>query len=302
MREPLPFYGAGPEYCSALREEIVDHLPALEVFELIPENFFWGRHQWFLKELAKAGTPVIIHGIELSVGTDAPFKQDHFDQMRRVGDQVNMIAMSDHICMTEAGGTDVGQLTTLPFTRRSLDVVRRHVDLMSRQVSVPIVLENIANQFYYPDCDFSETEFIAELTRQSDAYLLLDLHNLYANSENFDFDPYQWLGEIDLEKVWAIHLAGGYYDYDRFLEDGHSSPVPEPVWQLLRWVTEKARPPATIVERTSEYPGIASLLAEVQRARKEIGHEPGRVAAGDGFADSLSRGQSLRRRGVRRQS
>lgn len=268
MEENRICYGAGPEYCHELSEDIVDLLPSLDVFELIPENFFEGHDQWFIDELAKAGTPVIVHGIELSIGTDGPFKQHHFDQMRKIADQVNLIAMSDHICMTEAGGIKIGQLTTLPFTKRGLDVICNQVETMSKQVSVPIVLENIANQFYFPHCDYSETEFISEMLHRTDAYLLMDLHNIYANSQNFSFDPYQWMSEIPLNRVWAIHLAGGYFDKDHFLEDSHSSPVPQPVWEMLEWLCQRHLPPAVIVERTSDYPGVNEIMTEVKRARK----------------------------------
>ncbi len=263
-----PYYGAGPEYCHELAEDIVELLPTLDVFELIPENFFGSNEDWFLDELGKAGTPVIVHGIELSVGTDAPFKQHHFDQMKKIGDRVNLIAMSDHLCMTEAGGIKIGQLTTLPFTEECLDRVCENLELMQRQVRVPIVMENIANQFYFPRCKYSEAAFLSEILQRTQAYLLLDLHNIHANAENFQFDPYQWMSEIPLERVWAIHMAGGYYDADHFLEDAHSSPVPEAVWEMLDWVCQRHLPPAVIVERTSDYPGVNEIMAEVHRAKK----------------------------------
>lgn len=267
MNAKNTYFGAGPEYCHELSQDIVDLLPSLDVFELIPENFFNGHEDWFIDELAKAGTPVIVHGIELSVGTDAPFKQHHFDQMKKIGDRVNLIAMSDHICMTEAGGVKIGQLTTLPFTEKCLDRLCQNIEIMQRQVQVPIVMENIANQFYFPHGDYSETAFLGEFLRRTNAYLLLDLHNIYANSENFKFDPYQWMSEIPLDRAWAIHLAGGYYDKDHFLEDAHSSPVPPPVWEMLNWVCQRHIPPAVIVERTSDYPGVKEIMAEVERAR-----------------------------------
>jgi len=269
MIKNLPFYGVGPEYSQDLSEDIADRLSELDVFELIPENFFFGRHSWFLEALAKANTPVIIHGIELSIGTDAPFRQQHFDQMKQIADQVNVVAMSDHICMTEAGGTKIGQLTTLPFTERCLEVVCQHIETMKRQVNVPIVMENIANQFYYPNTVYTETEFVNRIMKETGAYLLLDLHNVHANATNFDYDPYEWLREINLDHVWGVHLAGGYFD-EGFLEDGHSSAVPNAVWDMLDWLAAKTELPAVIVERTSDYPGLQELWNELDKARNII--------------------------------
>lgn len=269
----MKIFGAGPEFCQEISEDIVEQLPDLDVFEVIPENFLGGHHQWFLEELGKAGTPVIVHGIELSLGTDGPFKQSHFDFMKRIGDQVNLIAMSDHICMTEAGGVAIGQLTTLPFTKRALDVFCQNVETMKRQVKVPIVLENIANQFYFPQCDYSETAFISELLARTDSYLLLDLHNVYANSQNFAYDPYEWMNNVPLDRVFGVHLAGGYYDEDKFLEDAHSSPVPEEVWKMLEWLCARHKPAAVIVERTSDYPGVDQIMAEVNRAKDIMSRE-----------------------------
>lgn len=277
MSSNQKIYGAGPEFCQEISEDIVDLLPDLDIFELIPENFMGGHHQWFLDELKKAGTPVVIHGIELSIGTDGPFKQAHFDFMKKIGDQVNMVAISDHICMTEAGGVSIGQLTTLPFTKSVLDVICRNIATMRKQVNVPIVLENIANQFYFPDCEYSETQFINEILSRTDAHLLLDLHNIHANSLNFKFDPYQWLEEIPIERVFGVHLAGGYYDEDKFLEDAHSSPVPEAVWKMLEWLCARHTPAAVIVERTSDYPGVKEIMAEVKRAQSIMNLKPART-------------------------
>jgi uncharacterized protein (UPF0276 family) len=129
------------------------------------------------------------------------------------------------------------------------------------------MIENIANRFVIPGAEMSETQFINGVLRRTGCHLLLDVQNVYVNSVNFKFDPYEWLAEIDSDRVLGIHLAGGSYDEDNFLQDGHSHPVMPSVWDLYRHFCEKRRPTVTILERTANVPSLETLENEVAVAR-----------------------------------
>jgi uncharacterized protein len=261
-------YGAGPEWTELLEDELADRVIDFPCFELIPENFFNNNRKYFLDKLNKANIPVLIHAVGLSLGTDEPLKNDHLDKILAVADQVNMINFSEHLSMTEAAGIEIGQLTPIPWSIKSADVVIRKIEAIQQRINVPFALEHVAYKFFYPKTELSESEFINRILDRTGCDLMLDLNNLFCNSSNTGYDPYVWLEQVKIDRVSSIHLAGGYLDKYGIFQDGHSAPIPEAVWKLLEHVLQKITPQAIIVERTDNYPGIENLLSEVNKAHE----------------------------------
>ncbi len=264
-------FGAGPEWTEGLEEDLIDNFREFKCFELIPENFFDNPHRrYFLEALRKLSTPVLVHSVGLSLGTDEPFKAAHFEKILAIGDQVNMINVSDHLSMTESGGIEIGQLTPIPWSIKTADIVIRKIEQIQKRITVPFALEHTAHKFFYPTSELSEAEFINRILEKTGCDLILDLHNLHCNSKNAGYDPHGWLSQIHTEAVTSIHLAGGYVDKYGTLQDGHDEIVPEPVWDLLDHVLKMLTPQAIIIERTGNYPGIENLMMEVERAERAL--------------------------------
>jgi uncharacterized protein len=262
----LPHYGVGIEWAFELENALLQDLEKFELIELIPENFFrQGKN--FLKRLADLGTPTIIHGVELSIGSAEPIKKTHFDLMREVADQVNVVKFTEHLAMTEFGGIEIGQLTPLPFTREAAEIVSEKISQIQQQISVPFAIENVTNRFQIPNCELSEPEFINLITKNTGCGLQLDLNNLDTNAYNYHFDAYEWLRALNFDSVASIHLAGGHFDEEGILLDSHSDPVRDRVWQLYSYVTERVKPSSTIIEWTDDTPPLSTLLSEVAKAK-----------------------------------
>lgn len=264
---------AGLEWAAELGQEILDRLDEIRVIELIPDNFFSPRtepyRRVFFDELTRRNVPVIVHAVNLSIASIEPLKQDYFDQVMGVGEGLPVYSVTDHLCMTEMCGVAVGQLTPSPYTDETLEAVADKVAEIERQLDVPFALENITHTFQIPGQQYTETEFIRALQRRTGVSLLLDLNNIYSNGMNFGVDPYRYVDEVDLQRVDSLHLAGGFFDDDDFLQDGHNERVPEPVWDLFEYVIVRAgRPITTIVERTGNNAGgLQPVLDDVERAQ-----------------------------------
>jgi uncharacterized protein (UPF0276 family) len=124
--------------------------------------------------------------------------------------------------------------------------------------------------FEIPSQDMSEAAFLNELAARTGCGLLLDIHNVYVNSRNHAFDPWSFIGDLDLTRVVEIHIGGGML-VDGFYMDAHSGPCPDAVWWLLEELLPRAPNATGVVFEVfgSYYPamGPERLNQELDRAR-----------------------------------
>ena len=260
-------YGVGLECAFEMVDsgEINPEQTDISFFEIIREGFFRNDRKNFLKSLAKSGKPVLGHSVEMSLGSAQPFKEEHFSKVKNVLAEINTVAYSDHLCFTGNDGIEIGQLTTLPFTDEVCDILSRNIDRIQNNIPYPFLIENITNRFIVPECPLSETEVINKVLKNTGCGLLLDLNNLYTNSINFGFDPYQWLAEIPVASIMGVHLAGGEWE-EGYLYDSHNSIVPSPVWDLYSHVCSLSNPKFTVVEWDQDCPPMEVLKGEIGKA------------------------------------
>lgn len=138
------------------------------------------------------------------------------------------------------------------------------------------------NPSYYvapPDAEMSETEFIRAVLEEADCDLHLDVNNVYVNSVNFGFDPWEFIQALPAERVVYIHVAGHFTEPDGLLIDTHGADVIDPVWQLLDQTYAHLGTPPTLLERDFNIPPLGELLQEVEvvrRLQRQNGYEEGR--------------------------
>ena len=87
-------------------------------------------------------------------------------------------------------------------------VVARNVAQARRVLpDVPLLLENVAWTFRWPEDEMPEGAFYAEVARATGCELLLDVANLYANALNSGIAPAQALRDHPLDRVGMVHVA-----------------------------------------------------------------------------------------------
>lgn len=220
-----------------------------------------------LTVLRSRGVPVVPHSIGLSLGSA---EQPDRRRLRRLGALAEVLdapVVSDHLCFTRAGGFEAGHLLPLPLTRDALDVVVENIRIAQDQLPVPLAVENIAALIDWPESVIPEHAFLAEVLERTDALLLLDVENLYANWRNFGRDPLEVLKCLPHERVAYVHVAGGVMDRGLW-RDTHAHPVPDEVWDLLAEVGDV---PGAMLERDAAYPSNQALRDELDRIRATIG-------------------------------
>jgi uncharacterized protein (UPF0276 family) len=113
-------------------------------------------------------------------------------------------------------------------------------------------------------------------------FLLLDLHNLYCQAQNFAVEPEQLALGMPLERVREIHVSGGSWsavhtpDGPRpFRRDTHDGAIPEEVFALLAFVIPRCpRLEVVLMERlgnTLTTPqAVAQYRADYERSRSIV--------------------------------
>lgn len=136
----------------------------------------------------------------------------------------------------------------LQFSSREMIRCADRAAELQQLYGCPLAHENAAYYMPCPGSEMREAEFLAGLVQRSGTFLHLDLHNIYANSINLPgFDLMDYLDTLPLDKVVAVHLAGGSWA-DGMYHDWHDSAVPEPVWELYEELLSRTLPSAIILE------------------------------------------------------
>ena len=127
-----------------------------------------------------------------------------------------------------------------------------------------MLIENVSYYLELGRGEMDEPEFIAAILEESGCGLLLDVNNVYVNAQNHGFDPYAWLEKVPLERVRQLHVAGHEPWDDATLIDTHGASVKAEVFAMMSWVIERTGPLPVLLERDTNIPPLAELLAEVQ--------------------------------------
>lgn len=249
--------GAGLLYNAALPEYLAVHINNVDYIEIIPDMFWsdmgrganprfidlpqW-RHQL---DILAAKVPLVAHNIGMSLGTAGYFDTEYIAFMKEMNKQYHFQWHSDHLGffkLPTKGPHDhnAGIAVPVPYDNEYLEMIADKIDFITSQVDLPFLLENNVYFVEYPDQDYTETDFINKLiARNKNAYVLLDIHNLYANSINQKIKSKEYIDSLDMTKVLEMHIAGGN-EMNGIYMDSHAGPCPDEVWELLDYAVSKA--------------------------------------------------------------
>jgi uncharacterized protein (UPF0276 family) len=253
--------GVGIGWRPAIAGFVAD-LPGLRFTEVIAESVNTGHPARGLLELRDRGVSIVPHGVGLSLGGAEPVDQARVAHLAECAAVLDAPLVSEHIAFVRAGGLEAGHLLPVPRTRAGLAVLTDNIRRAGAGLPVPLALEPIAALFDWPEADYDEAAFLTEVLERTDALLLLDVANVYANARNRGQDPLSLLERLPLDRVAYVHVAGGA-EHDGLYHDTHTDPVPEEVLALVRELCARHRPPGLLLERDGAYPPAAVLRREL---------------------------------------
>jgi hypothetical protein len=249
-------------------EDILAQRPHVDWFEALTENYLvpGGKPLHYLERI-RAGFPVVLHGVSLSVGSTDPLDYDYLRQLKALAQRIEPEWISDHLCWTGVAGKNLHDLLPLPFTEQALSHVAARVREIQDFLGRRILLENVSSYVTFRHSTMAEWEFLSELARKADCLILLDVNNIYVSAFNHGFDPMAYLDAIPAQRVQQIHLAGHEHCGTHII-DTHDADIVDPVWELYACAVRRFGAVPTMIERDDHIPPLADLVAELDRARR----------------------------------
>ncbi len=265
---------------------------AVDFLEVHSENFFasevgGGGAARATLARARRHWPISLHGVGLALGSAIGLDPWHLDQLADLVLRTDPLLVSDHACFArgflskqatterETHVIHASDLLPIPFSKASLDVLCSNVSQVQDRLKRSIAVENLSAYFAWHAADYSETQYLNELTQRTGCKLLVDVNNIYVNALNAikagaEIDPLYncktWLDQISSDVVAEIHVAGHNAMEDIVIDD-HSCAVNEPVWKLYRHAVKRFGKIQTLVEWDTDVPALNVLIAQTQLAK-----------------------------------
>jgi uncharacterized protein (UPF0276 family) len=239
-----------------------------------PENYFVDggpRLAWLAA--IRERHPVSLHGVGLSLAADAPPDARHLARLRALADRMEPALVSEHLAWSTWRGAYHPDLLPFPRTGEALARICANVDATQSALGRRVAIENPSHYVHIDGHEWDEIAFLSEVARRTGCGLLLDVNNVHVSARNLGFDAAAYLDAFPGSAVAEIHLAGHSPDPthgDRLLVDSHDTPVDEAVWTLFGRLVDRIGPRPTLIERDGNLPAFDVLVAERERAHREL--------------------------------
>ena len=260
--------GAGLGLRRSLLDILSQSTPSdIHFMEVAPEN--WINLGGRLGKKFRAFTerfPFVCHGLSLSIGSPAPLNTELLLAIKKLMREHGIRYYSEHLSYCSDNG-QLYDLLPIPFTEEAVDYVAERIQRAQDILGQRIAIEN-SSYYCAPQQEMSESEFINAVIIKADCALLLDVNNIYVNSINHNYDPFDFLASLPGERTAYIHIAGHYTEAEDLRVDTHGTPVISPVWQLLEKSYELFGVKPTLLERDFNIPPLPELMSELDEIKK----------------------------------
>ncbi|OZG70183.1 hypothetical protein BTA51_27295 [Hahella sp. CCB-MM4] len=248
---------------------LLENQSPLGFVEAHSENYFGNSLSRDALRRVREKYPVSLHGVGLSLGRADGLDREHLRELKDLIADIKPCMVSEHLAWSGYQHRHVPDLLPVPYVEASLQIFIDHAKEMQDILGQQILVENPSNYLAFKATSMEESSFLDRLAGESGCGLLLDVNNLYISSVNVGVDPYRYISQINPAHISQYHLAGhisSSNQEDSFLIDSHNRQVSDLVWDLFEYCIQHIGPRPTLIEWDSDYPELAVLLSEADRA------------------------------------
>jgi len=181
--------------------------------------------------LRGCGRPLLAHGVGFPVGgTQAPDRGGVRDAARSARD-LDAVHWSEHLAFNAVGDAYAGFLLPPVQTHEAVAAAVSHIGYYQELYGRPFLVETPTNYLRPVPGDLDDGAYVAAIAEQADCGVLLDLHNIWTNQRNGRQPVTDYLAQLPLDRVWEVHLAGGFETGGYYL-DAHVGAIDPELLEL----------------------------------------------------------------------
>jgi uncharacterized protein len=275
--QALPELGVGITYSSAIEPLLERDANLVDVVEFEPQTTWvetrdrehpYRVSDTVLDHIVQLPGRKLVHSIGAPVGGSVRPQAAQLALLRRIIAKLNAPWTSEHLSFNQTEEFSTGFFLPPCQTSIGVETVTTSIADLQEALPVPIAIETGVNYLRPRPDEIPDGAFVREVAECSDCGILLDLHNVFANAANGRQPVEDFLHQLPLDRVWEVHLAGGF-EMDGFWLDAHSGAIPDPLLEIARWVVP-ALPnlKAIIFEIFPSFVpgfGLNRILAEIEK-------------------------------------
>lgn len=196
---------------------------------------------WFhgLISAFSEGDRLIGHGIFFSLfaGKWYPQQEAWLRELSSISSRYRFDHITEHFGFMTGQDFHHGAPLNIPYTTTTLRIGQDRLQRIAQACGRPVGLENLAFAYSAEEVR-RHGEFLDRLLEPVNGFLILDLHNLYCQVENFGIDFETLAAMHPLHRVREIHISGGSWEpsadgSQTIRRDTHDDAVPEKVFHYL---------------------------------------------------------------------
>lgn len=273
LREPsLALAGNGVGLRSQHYRDFLNAPVAIDWLEVHTENYFGdGGYDLHVLQQLRRDYPISLHGVGLGLGSQRGYSTQHIEKLQRLVQRIEPGLVSEHLCWGSIAGRQMNDLLPMPLTHQAFDLLASRVTQLQETLKRQVLIENVSTYLRFAGDEFSESEFLVQLSKKTGCGILLDVNNLYVNQCNHAEDAQAALlcfSQLPASRIGEIHLAGHLLTPECVV-DHHGSQVASPVWDLYRQACSLFGPEIpTLIEWDTDIPALDVLLAEANKVEQ----------------------------------
>lgn len=164
-------------------------------------------------------------------------QEDWIEKLKQECRHRNYNHITEHFGFMNTENFHQGVPLPVPLHPKTLQIGKDRLKRLQDAVEIPVGLENLAFSFSVNHVK-EQGEFLDKLIEDIDGFLILDLHNIYCQSCNFEISMQEIISLYPLEKVKEIHLSGGSWQESAYgkkpvRRDTHDDGIPEEILNIL---------------------------------------------------------------------
>ncbi len=184
---------------------------------------------------------LIGHGVRFSL-FDAKFtnrQTQWLNQLKREVEKCKYKHITEHFGFMSSNNFHEGTPLPVPLNKNTLAVGINRLQSIQQAAGLPIGIENLAFSFSIDDVK-KQGEFLDKLTKPLNGFLILDLHNIFCQANNFGSEILDIVKSYPLSKVKEIHISGGSWQKSVYTKnikkvrrDTHDEKIPKEIFNVL---------------------------------------------------------------------